>query len=644
MTWSRNFRILKTPDGKDVVLSVSVSTTSTSGNSSTERIFVLISNYSNLHSVTTPVPIVYNDYSTSATVTVAAQSSQQVHNFTRTTAHNADGSKVVTLTVGNTNYSITLDKLSGYASITSLTYTSDLNSATIKFNTDKTVDGSRWKIGSGGAWTTRNNDSNFTISNYGSPGQQKTLFLEVRRNGIWSATRSVLVTLKSLPKFTVQGGTYIGDTDTYTITGRIGTIVGKVVGNYWSKTFSTSANTGSITYTTADKQAIYEDYPNRGTAPLQRRIEVTQNGVTYRVVADRDDPKANPNEVAPSLPIFTHKDTNEFIVENLTGNEERYIKGYSDLEVALEQATAVYGATIKKYIVINGTTSQEYTSSGIKTVGKAQSNQLQVIVEDSRGLRSQIIKNINFIPYKQPTIQNFALNREIGTSTKADLITNGLYTDVNFGLVANKINKVEYRKKSSGDYGAWITLTGQVTYGGGLFVNAPTGNIDDFTFGVEFTVEIKVSDELSFNTRTATVSKGMFTMLIDQEYGSVGIGATPKQEENSLNIAGNVYAPNLLTKVNEWTTITAQLNTSSGTVSLTDDISNYKELMVQTGYSGSNNVFTDTCINWNKLDLSAGPYVYNFNTFNGKCSLRITGERTIEIVSTSNALRFIFAR
>lgn len=248
----------------------------------------------------------------------------------------------------------------------------------------------------------------------------------------------------------------------------------------------------------------------------------------------------------PSIPVFTQKDTNSYIVKNLTDNDQIFIQNYSDLQVDITTATPFRGSTIKKYIVINGSNTKTYTSSGVKDIGKVQEQQLQVIIEDSRGNRSQWIRQLDYIPYTQPIIQNFNLDREIGTSTSADFKTNGLYTAVDFGAVNNSITKVEYRSKTTGEYGSWTDITGLVLYGSGTFNNSTNTQLTGFTFGTAYTVELKVTDKLGFNTLTTTVSKGIFTMLIDQEYGSVGIGDIPKQEDNSLSIAGNIYAPNML--------------------------------------------------------------------------------------------------
>lgn len=287
-------------------------------------------------------------------------------------------------------------------------------------------------------------------------------------------------------------------------------------------------------------ERMYDDMPN--TNSKQYLVYIATNSNTYRDSVARTFKIVGTH---PSIPVFTQKDTNSYIVTKLTGNDQIFIQNYSDLQVDITTATPFRGSTIKKYIVINGSNTKTYTSSGVKNIGKVQAQQLQVIVQDSRGNRSQLIRQLDYIPYTQPIIQNFNLDREIGTSTSADLVTNGLYTAVDFGAVNNSITKVEYRSKTTGEYGSWTDITGLVLYGSGTFNNSTNTQLTGFTFGTAYTVELKVTDKLGFNTLTTTVSKGMFTMLIDQEYGSVGIGDMPKQEDNSLTVAGNVYANNV---------------------------------------------------------------------------------------------------
>lgn len=163
--------------------------------------------------------------------------------------------------------------------------------------------------------------------------------------------------------------------------------------------------------------------------------------VTYSIV------NSNPNLGASNWQTTNHLDL---------VNSDTVIKGKSNIDVVVSEATPQKEATIKQYKVVIGSqikTSESPTTFSFENIDTSIIN---VYVEDSRGFVSSELLNIsNFIEYQEPSILNISAERNDGGIGSGVILTyKGTMWSGDFGKKENTIT-VQYFYKKNGD-STWV--------------------------------------------------------------------------------------------------------------------------------------------------------------------------------------------
>ena len=181
-------------------------------------------------------------------------------------------------------------------------------------------------------------------------------------------------------------------------------------------------------------------------------------------------------------------------------------------------------ATAKYYNAICGTKSRTIAYSNINVSGiinNIDGNIVNVYAIDSRNNQSYVSKSMNILEYTEISIQEMKFDRVDGIGTKVKIIGNGKYHNINFGAVTNTIKTIQYRKKekTATEWGVWTSIKGLFTINTetGIFTINTELATDTFEFGIEYDVQMKVTDELSSDIETIDVNSG--EILIDMLKG-----------------------------------------------------------------------------------------------------------------------------
>lgn len=224
----------------------------------------------------------------------------------------------------------------------------------------------------------------------------------------------------------------------------------------------------------------------------------------------------------PTFSNFECEDTNNTILA-LTGNNQKYIKKYSNLKVTISSSNKMIarnGATAKSYNVIAGdkSSSVNYSSSTISAmINNINSNTAQVFAIDSRNNQTPVTKSLDIIDYSEVFLQNIQFERKNGVEETVNIIGDGTWKNVDFGQVQNSIDTFVFRtkKKTETTYSEWYSILNLFD----IDINGTIRNkvANEFTavtfeFGEEYDIQIKIEDKLSTVTKNTTVSSGKILM------------------------------------------------------------------------------------------------------------------------------------
>lgn len=225
--------------------------------------------------------------------------------------------------------------------------------------------------------------------------------------------------------------------------------------------------------------------------------------------------------VVNSDPVFNNfdcEDTNT-VTKTLTGNNQKYIRKYSNLKVTITSAnkmTTKNSATPKYYNIVVGNKIEklDYSTSEIsKTINNMDDNTVTVFAVDSRGNQKDKTKALDIVEYSETVLQSVKIERKEGVGETVLISLSGKYANINFGAKTNTVKSIQFRKKSKTDteFGSWVEIKQLVTIDteNGTFSCASkeiTGQT--FTLGTEYDIEVQVKDELSSDTEPVSLNSG----------------------------------------------------------------------------------------------------------------------------------------
>lgn len=225
--------------------------------------------------------------------------------------------------------------------------------------------------------------------------------------------------------------------------------------------------------------------------------------------------------VVNSDPVFNNfdcEDTNT-ITKTLTGNNQKYIRKYSNLKVTITSAnkmTTKNSATPKYYniVVDNKIEKLDYSTSEIsKTINNMDDNTVTVFAVDSRGNQKDKTKSLDIVEYSETVLQSVKIERKEGVGETVLISLSGKYANINFGAKANTVKSIQFRKKSKTEteFESWVEIKQLVT------INTENGTFScdskeitgqTFTLGTEYDIEVQVKDELSSDTEPVSLNSG----------------------------------------------------------------------------------------------------------------------------------------
>lgn len=225
--------------------------------------------------------------------------------------------------------------------------------------------------------------------------------------------------------------------------------------------------------------------------------------------------------VVNSDPVFNNfdcEDTNT-ITKTLTGNNQKYIRKYSNLKVTITSAnkmTTKNSATPKYYNIVVGNKIEklDYSTSEIsKTINNMDDNTVTVFAVDSRGNQKDKTKSLDIVEYSETVLQSVKIERKEGVGETVLISLSGKYANIDFGAKTNTVKSIQLRKKSKAEteFGSWVEIKQLVT------INTENGTFScdskeitgqTFTLGTEYDIEVQVKDELSSDTEPVSLNSG----------------------------------------------------------------------------------------------------------------------------------------
>lgn len=225
--------------------------------------------------------------------------------------------------------------------------------------------------------------------------------------------------------------------------------------------------------------------------------------------------------VVNSDPVFNNfdcEDTNT-ITKTLTGNNQKYIRKYSNLKITITSAnkmTTKNSATPKYYNIVVGNKIEklDYSTSEIsKTINNMDDNTVTVFAVDSRGNQKDKTKSLDIVEYSETVLQSVKIERKEGVGETVLISLSGKYANINFGAKANTVKSIQFRKKSKTEteFESWVEIKQLVT------INTENGTFScdskeitgqTFTLGTEYDIEVQVKDELSSDTEPVSLNSG----------------------------------------------------------------------------------------------------------------------------------------
>lgn len=258
----------------------------------------------------------------------------------------------------------------------------------------------------------------------------------------------------------------------------------------------------------------------------------------------------------PVFKTFECKDINTKSVA-ITGDNQKYIGDASEIEIKVAKTDKAVGkknAEIKNYIFkfLGIELTKPYSATeDVVVKGKIPNTTsgatVSVTAIDSRGKRTEVVKNIDVIPYKAPSLA-ISGARDNGFDKNTTIKVSGTFSQILVGGVEkNKISLtdgVQYRHKATS------TTTWSQWFSRPCTISADKVNVANFAIELDSSgghdVEVKLTDVLSTVNETIQISAGspLFFVGID---GRVTIGDVPRKAKPSgkkgqLEVNGDAYA------------------------------------------------------------------------------------------------------
>lgn len=492
-----------------------------------------------------------------------------------TVGHNSDGSQAVTFQAlvqgssygisGNIENTFGLTTIPRYSEINSFSVHSvGVNTVTLQYSVSRTaniycsVDGMAW----GNPQVYNTTSGTFTIGGL-APGVNHSFAILVRAvdSGLDRISGNLFATTLDIARIQSANNFNIGEIPSMTYTAAppgctLRAYLERITGNGGSRIEDISpskAITGTSCTFEYDKDTLYSKVSDANSGWCRYCLVTICNGMEYGNYADRQFFVTNSN---PVFSNFTYEDSNEDIVNNLTGDNQTIIKGFSNVKATIsvaDKAIPVNEATMSLYRLSIGekTDEEPYSedSDVVLEIPGVVSNKFTIYAIDSRknSTPKEIIAN-KYIEYQNIAIKTLTATRKNNVLSETTLNFTGYIWDGNFGIVDNEITECYYRYRKTTEQ-EWTNGTTEII---------PTKNGSEFSFsavivgdmGAEgfdidesFEIQVFVKDKLSDNySNPASFILGPGTPAVAIYKNKVAIGG--RYDINlggALQISGKIY-------------------------------------------------------------------------------------------------------
>ena len=272
-----------------------------------------------------------------------------------------------------------------------------------------------------------------------------------------------------------------------------------------SGTIATKTTSASAEFTIPT--SLYEKIPNDPSAKVTITCETFNGSTSLGTSTCEFTATANKNTCKPTLSYGSILDINT-VTKALTGDNKKFIKGYSNAQISGVSATGKNSAYIKS-IEFKCDTKTATVSNGTATISSVTKGEFTVTATDSRGYTTTLTHNATLYDYFKPTITS-----EIERVVKSGNIVKAEYSGT---VCNNEISKgftIDFRYlKTDGKYSDWLSIskvnadgtkTGEITTTGNNYKGSVTFDIE-FDYRREHKIEIRITDCLDSASVTRTL-------------------------------------------------------------------------------------------------------------------------------------------
>lgn len=519
----------------------------------------------------------------------------------------------------------TLEYIPRYAEINSFSVQSiSLNNVTLNYSVSRTaniycsVDGQLW---SGVASNTTS--GSFTVSNL-SPGNQHSFVILSRAvdSGLDRISRTIYATTIDIAKITEAPNFTDEESPTIKYTNPFGNNVTtlqaciSLTGDTDDIAYRDISKTGtSYTFELTDEERkLLRSAATENTLNIKFYIRTDYGQQSYYSYVSKTMSIVNAN---PIFYNFTYKDINTDIVDNLTGDNQTLIKGYSNIQGTVSvanKAIAQKSATMSKYRLSIGDKTDEVDYSDTEdvsaTINGASNNVITMYAIDSRG--NSTLKQItasNYINYQKINIGSILVTRVNNVQSETKLKFSGYIWNGNFGLVENSIEECYYRYKKTRE-DIWsdnITITPTKSSDSFSFESEIVGDLGAIGFDIDESYEIQVfvKDKLSDNYSSPAdfiLGPGLPAIAIYKNKVAIG-GKYDEELGGTFQIFGDAYKDGKSLEIKPMI-LYANGTGTTGTVTLSETSANFQKLEITYYYSGIEKTIPITDPNNKYMSLS----------------------------------------
>lgn len=439
-------------------------------------------------------------------------------------------------------------QLPRYANFTSH-YISEttLNTLSVHYEVNAACDSYEYSINDG-EWTPCPL-SNYTISGL-SPGTQYSIRTRVKRTDsqLYTTSDYIYGTTASLPASNTPVDFNLGNKPLISIANitYLSKWYYKIYDNdtdIYSSPDITSTSHSAVIDSSTIINGMLNRHESNNDWTLTVRFWVVSNENTYELT------QRNFTCIIPSgqyTPLFNTNNISYVVTDslsnNITGSNQKVIKGISDIQVTCTAASPQGGSSMKSYNSTSGSKTDSTTnlSSIVMNLTDVDGSSVTVQAIDTRNRTTNATKSFaQYVEYSKVNISTSNIIRHDGIGQNLVFNIVGSFYKWSGLAVNNTIQSIQYQYKLKGQpdssYSSPINITG-ITYNNNIFTVNSVGSGNHFDTDKEYTVKISITDRLTKVSYTLNIPTGKALIWKDVANYRIGIGKKPTE---TIDVLGN---------------------------------------------------------------------------------------------------------